>query len=911
MRRTLGFLHSQGWGRLLVVPALLLVPVGCGDDDSGQNGQPNGQNGENGQNGQNGQTPDPMVQISGAHSVVAGSTIALSAMTADGTDTGYTWASTDEAVATVDDSGMVTGVAPGEADITATGADTGATGEHVVVVIAPAMTGDAFVTVVGDFTILINETSQLTATTGNGDDASYTWTSSDESVAVVSDTGLVTGVGLGEAEITATGADTGASASIGLVVSLDIPIYNQWIASAHADRTSESFRHWDGDDPPEIPENCAKCHSTFGYLDFLGADGTAAGSVDMPAQLGSVVNCNACHNPAAAELDEVTFPSGVTITDAGAEARCMTCHQGRGSTDDVRADIAEAGVGEDEVSGDLSFSNIHYYAAGATLLAGQVRGAYQYENRVYDWRFRHVEEYDQCQECHDPHSLELELEACVDCHPGADTVEGVRDIRGLASLNQDYDGDGNTTEGIRAEIVGEDSLSSKLYTAIQAYATETAATSDICYSSGSYPYFFVDTNGSGGLCEAGEASFPNRYTTWTPRLLKAAYNYQVAQVDPGAYAHNAKYIIQALYDSIADLNDAIENDVDLSNAVRNDEGHFNGASEANRHWDEDAEVSARCSQCHAGKEGYEFYVEFGVPLGVPEQANGLECGLCHTDLTQDPPPVITVDSVTLPNGATFTDIMDGNNDGESSSNMCGVCHMGRNSGLAVDDAIGSAAETDILPGQSFVNPHYAPAYATRVGAEGILGYHYEGEMYAGYFSHGPAQECEGCHLPQNNNHSFDAQDSADACGGCHPGADTDVQVINGAFGGEREVDYDGDGTNENLVTELEGMADNVYARLQATASAGATTSDICYGNSYPYFFIDTDGSGGLCDDGEANFPNQYDTWTPQLLKGAYNWQVWHVDGGAWAHNFDYVGQLLYDSFVDLGGDPASMVRPVN
>jgi hypothetical protein len=35
--------------------------------------------------------------------------------------------------------------------------------------------------------------------------------------------------------------------------------------------------------------------------------------------------------------------------------------------------------------------------------------------------------------------------------------------------------------------------------------------------------------------------------------LKAAYNYQYATKDPGAFAHNGKYIIQLLYDSLADL----------------------------------------------------------------------------------------------------------------------------------------------------------------------------------------------------------------------------------------------------------------------------------------------------------------------------------------------------------------------
>ena len=45
----------------------------------------------------------------------------------------------------------------------------------------------------------------------------------------------------------------------------------------------EAFRHWDEDVPQEVSTRCAKCHSTHGYLDFLGEDGTAAGTVDNAA----------------------------------------------------------------------------------------------------------------------------------------------------------------------------------------------------------------------------------------------------------------------------------------------------------------------------------------------------------------------------------------------------------------------------------------------------------------------------------------------------------------------------------------------------------------------------------------------------------------------------------------------------
>ena len=90
-----------------------------------------------------------------------------------------------------------------------------------------------------------------------------------------------------------------------------------------------------------------------------------------------------------------------------------------------------------------------------------------------------------------------------------------------------------------------------LYAALQAYATETVGTG-IVYESHSHPYFFIDTNGNGEP-DAEEVNGDNRFNTWTPRLLRAAYNYQYVQKDPGAYTHNPPYILQVLYDSIEDV----------------------------------------------------------------------------------------------------------------------------------------------------------------------------------------------------------------------------------------------------------------------------------------------------------------------------------------------------------------------
>ena len=121
------------------------------------------------------------------------------------------WASGDTLVATVDASGLVKATGNGLARITATvGA---ASGHATVAVVQRART--VTVLVAAD-TLMRGDTLRLAAEArdANGhavDGAVFSWTSSDTSVATVDASGLVTGVGVGEATITA--ATDGASAS--------------------------------------------------------------------------------------------------------------------------------------------------------------------------------------------------------------------------------------------------------------------------------------------------------------------------------------------------------------------------------------------------------------------------------------------------------------------------------------------------------------------------------------------------------------------------------------------------------------------------------------------------------------------------------------------------------------------------
>lgn len=663
--------------------------------------------------------------------------------------------------------------------------------------------------------------------------------------------------------------------------------YEQWVTSPHANFEDDAFRHWDQDG--EISERCATCHSTPGYRDFLGADGSEAGVVDAPAPLGTVVNCDACHSPAAANLSSVAFPSGVVINDIGDSTRCMVCHQGRNSGLDVRSAIADAGLEDapNTVNEDFGFINIHYYAAASTLYGSEVHGGYEFEGMSYYMRNEHAPGYETCDDCHQPHTLELLVDDCATCHEGADSVEGVRNIRSFGS-NVDYDGDGDMEEGIRGEI---ETLQVMLYDAILTYSAEVVGT-PIVYADG-YPYFFTDTNGNGEPDE-DETNFGNSYASFTPRLLQATYNYQISLKDPGGYAHNPDYHLQLLVDSINAINGELNTDMDTV-ITREAGGHFEASAGAFRHWDDDGEVSARCSKCHTS-EGLPFFAENGVTIAF-EPSNSLSCETCHQGGYDDEDSLIRTDEVEFPSGAvvSFGE--------EEASNYCLNCHQGRQSTTQINAAISNASVEgdEVSEALSFQNPHYYASGGTLFGGEALAGYQYEGREYVGQFEHVRRfDDCTGCHTP----HQLDLR--IDECTECHEDA-TDIAGVRSIRFEDEDidpVDYDGDGdTDEPVRDEIATLQADLFERVQAYAADVVGTGILYDAASYPYFFADTNGNGEA-DEGEISYGNQYNAWTPNLLRAAYNYKYATIDPGNYAHNADYMLQLLYDSLESMGGEEA-------
>ncbi len=142
---------------------------------------------------------------------------------ADANNQGVTYTSSDPAVASVNASGTVTAVSAGSTTVTVTTDDGGYTAVCMVTVqqhvTGLSVSPSSALLVMGDEDTE-NDTVSLTATVlpDTADDQSVTFTSSDETIATVDATGLVTAHKKGIATITATAANGGWTATCDITV---------------------------------------------------------------------------------------------------------------------------------------------------------------------------------------------------------------------------------------------------------------------------------------------------------------------------------------------------------------------------------------------------------------------------------------------------------------------------------------------------------------------------------------------------------------------------------------------------------------------------------------------------------------------------------------------------------------------
>jgi hypothetical protein len=224
----------------------------------------------------------------------------------------------------------------------------------------------------------------------------------------------------------------------------------------------------------------------------------------------------------------------------------------------------------------------------------------------------------------------------------------------------------------------------------------------------------------------------------------------------------------------------------------------------------------------------------------------------------------------------------------------------------------------------FSNPHYKGAAGMLLGTVTKVGFEYPAKTYAGQKLHpfGSKASCVGCHDPRASGHTFEiAEVAGTTCqaSGCHGTANYHAYK---SVSHDGSLSFDGHSPSETLGEQVTHISDRLLAAIQAYAAAPPADAippppavfvptPICY-NSHanPYWFKDNGAGGGVAGNGvcEPGETSSY-TFNPTLLKAAFNYQWSQKEPGAWAHNFDYIVQLMFDSIENLGGSTTGLVRP--
>ena len=387
-------------------------------------------------------------------------------------------------------------------------------------------------------------------------------------------------------------------------------VYTQWTNSAHATRTDPAWGEFSANptaydptfstghqttypfdmskatgNPGNNNYACFKCHNGIGSIDWQSnVQGTASARViwgDEPAtcitchdthprtDLGVAVNGSNIRKPvvmtnystASAKVFGNVFLDTTQVPVAAESATsviCIFCHQGRESGFTLYRTKFAPGK-----SPSGAFFNNHYLGTAAMLWGAN---GYEYAGQSYSFNVAH--QGANCATCHmaNPttdslaggHTWERNVATCntATCHGGFGPIPALPgsvtpDLSAYRATfdTNNYSGDaGGATQGIADAIR---SLQQRLIALLAAQPTP------IFYNDLKYPYFFAD------------AGFTTNYTNWNPAQLKAAFNLSYvikglpssstsqANVPNGsAAAHDYKYCIQLLQDSIADLSGA-------------------------------------------------------------------------------------------------------------------------------------------------------------------------------------------------------------------------------------------------------------------------------------------------------------------------------------------------------------------
>lgn len=385
---------------------------------------------------------------------------------------------------------------------------------------------------------------------------------------------------------------------------------------------------------------CQRCHTATGIANFLDSPSTynatgvnnnfshlsgwtaAAGS---PQQ--ELLYCWGCHSDS--QTGALRNPGAITEVYAGTPAVtvsypnidksnvCMGCHLGRETGAIVKASTLDFS--------NLSFINSHYLAAGSTLFN---ESGYEYDGQSYDTFGYHknvgiANSYNTgtagpCVTCHmtsaEGHSFDVFTK---------DTTGAITSVASTQCVNCHGGLTPAALEGSKHEF----------HLAMEELKAALGAKGIVFYPA--HPYFYRDLNANGMYDAATESGSGNAFKNWDAvysgkgkEVMGAAFNYNLFEHDPGAYAHNRGYALKLIQDSIDFLADGVVDGAGISAAFT--------AAANNKEFTETtshpaaitaAADATNCATCHVPAPHYGGAFNSGNAQFV---ANNASCSDCHS-----------------------------------------------------------------------------------------------------------------------------------------------------------------------------------------------------------------------------------------------------------------------------------------
>jgi len=269
-------------------------------------------------------------------------------------------------------------------------------------------------------------------------------------------------------------------------------------------------------------------------------------------------------------------------------------------------------------------------------------------------------------------------------------------------------------------------------------------------------------------------------------------------------------------------------------------GHADPTADPFSHYDWSEASRSSCRKCHSGNG----YIDFTKGVPAAEQDGSfrvIDCLVCHGthDVPQDNILLRSFDNATLPTDQAFT--------GLGSDATCYQCHNGR-----------------YAPGEGHLTPHYFLGAVMLEGINGIdFGYPLVNSQHTNV-----GATCVACHMsatpaegePGHNKiggHTFAMRvdDPADPDYGTENLSGCNAAACHGETGPLTTLnrtaygDYDGDGTIEGVMDEVQGLMDLVLTTIEGTGAV--------YLGHYPYWDVSTVDPAQLDDVKDAIWNYEY------------------------------------------------------